>query len=152
MKKITLTQGKFALVDDEDFDKVSKYKWSLSGNKRKYAGSYYKSKWITMHRIIMNPTKDQHIDHIDGDVLNNQRYNLRLCTNQQNTFNSKSRPGTSKFKGVSWTTREQKWRAVIMLDNKQTHIGYFDSELHAAKAYNKMALKYFGEFARLNGV
>lgn len=157
-KYINLTQGKQAIVDDEDFESLLRYKWHTNkNNNTHYAIHAYKdkktkkSKKIKMHRLIMNPTKHQEIDHKDGDGLNNQRSNLRICTGSQNNMNSKKRKNcSSKFKGVCWTRNDKKWRTRIIVDKKEIALGCFLKEIEAAKAYDKAAVKYFGDFARLN--
>ena len=92
------------------------------------------------------------VDHIDRNPLNNHRINLRICTKAQNQQNCKGRGGTSKYKGVCWEKRRKKWRATIKNNGKQVHIGEFCDEKEAAKAYNKKALEFFGEFSRLNKI
>lgn len=164
MKKIPLTQGYFALVDDEDFVWLSKHKWHCIdgvGKHTIYVGTNInigrkQYKYARMHRLILGlKTGDKtQVDHIDGDGLNNQRNNLRLCNNQQNTRNSRIRSGTSKYKGVSWNTRAQKWQAGLglTLNNKRRHValGCYNNEKEAAKAYDLAAIYYFGDFARIN--
>jgi HNH endonuclease/AP2 domain len=154
MKEIKLTQGKFAIVDDEDFERVNQYKWCFQQG---YAlrGQWIKGEKITkiigLHRFIMNPKKDEFIDHINGNGLDNRKENLRIVTKQQNAFNSnKPITNTSGYKGVSFFRRDKKWRAVIKLNQKYVHIGYFDDKITAAKAYDKKAKELFGNFAKLN--
>ena len=154
MKKILLTQGKFALVDDADFEWLNQWKWCLYKCGR---WEYAKrrggdGKIIIMHRLIMGlePGDGQQVDHIDGNRSDNRRCNLRICTNRQNAQNSRSRGGKSKYKGVSWYKPFRKWRARIVIDSKETCLGYFENELDAATAYDSAALKYFGEFALTN--
>jgi hypothetical protein len=91
------------------------------------------------------------IDHIDGDKSNNSIENLRACSHQQNMRNSNSRKNSSsKYLGVNWDKRREKWRAKIKVDVQQSHLGYFTCEKEAARAYNKAAAEHFGEFANLN--
>jgi len=159
MKEIILTQGKVALVDDEDFEELSKHKWhAYKSNNTFYAlrNSYYvenkKRHTIQMHRVILG-LKDLSVkcDHIDHNGLNNQRYNLRPSTNAQNCKNQIPKKGfSSKYKGVCWCNKRIKWRANIRVNDKQVHIGYFNNEIEAAKAYDKMAKLHFGEFAYFN--
>ena len=156
MKRIPLTQGKFAIVDDEDFEELSKYKWRLS--KRRitcYAiTSIYKaSKQTTelMHRIIMKPKDGQWTDHRDGNGLNNIKSNLRLCTSSQNAQNRRAlKNTTSKYKGVMWHPRLKKWKAQIYSSVKCIYLGVFADEVEAAKTYDKKAKELFGEFAKFN--
>ena len=149
---IKTKSGHEILVDDEDWEKVRGYGWNISQNYRcKYAQAYVHGKGnVLMHRIIMeNP--DLHVDHIDGNGLNNQKDNLRLCTRKQNSANSRKIEGTSsKYKGVSWFKHLSKWESYIWTGEKRASLGYFNVETEAAIAYNKAALELHGEFARLN--
>lgn len=105
-----------------------------------------------MHREILGlMPEDPDVDHRDGEGLNNRRSNLRLVTNSQNNMNSQCRWGAlSKYKGVSWHKRREKWQGRIKLNGKEIYLGYFDNEKKAARAYDEAAKKHFGEFARLN--
>lgn len=104
-----------------------------------------------MHRLIMGAPKGKEVDHIDGNGLNNQKSNLRICDRFQNTQNCIPRKNTtSKYRGVSWGSRENKWKAQISAFNKSHYIGCFSLETKAAEAYNKKAMELFGEFAKLN--
>lgn len=158
MKEIQLTQGMVALVDDADFDYLNQWKWSLCkiGNNNYAARSKKipktrRSVSFRMHRIILDVPKGLYVDHIDGNGLNNQRSNLRICTNQDNARNQPARKNvTSQFKGVGWHKDHNKWRAYITDMHKAIHIGMFKSEKEAALAYDKRAKELFGEFARLN--
>ncbi len=155
MREIPLTQGKVALVDDEDFEEISKYKWCASKGSRNchtyYAVRGYRnhgsSVTESMHRRVMG--FKGHIDHIDGNGLNNQRENLREATSTQNMRNRHPRfKSTSSLKGVGLF--RGKWRARIFLNGKETHLGVFNTEKEAGLAYDLAARKYFGEFAWLN--
>ena len=105
MKKIPLSQGQFSLVDDEDFDILSKFKWYYSkGRNTNYAIAANNRKLIRMHRLIMNPKKGFVIDHINGDGLDNRRENLRICSYSHNSMNSALKKGNkSGIKGVFWS-------------------------------------------------
>lgn len=98
----------------------------------------------------MDAPKGKEVDHKDGNGLDNQKSNLRLCTHKQNTRNSISIKGTSIYKGVFWCKDRLKWRAGIKNNYKTINLGYYESEVNAAFAYDKAAIKYFGEYARLN--
>ena len=159
MKEIPLTRGKVALVDDADFEWLNQTKWHARKNKNGnwYASGYLKKgkgdyKSILMHREILRLT-DPKIqgEHKDGNGLNNQRGNLRLATNQQNSMNTKKKKNAaSKYKGVSWAKTNSKWVAKIRLNGTLMHLGYFKNEIAAAYAYNNAAIMYFGEFANIN--
>ena len=104
-----------------------------------------------MHRVINDTPKILGTDHIDGNPLNNQKSNLRNATKSQNGMNRKSnRNSSSKYKGISWNKQNKKWRGEIQKNKKRYGLGYFKSEIEAARAYNKKALELFGEYARLN--
>ena len=157
MKQVYLTQGKIALVDDSDYEKVVCYKWyaTLIHNTW-YARRNVtkKCKYAFLHSFILEQDSynGYEIDHINGNGLNNIRSNLRLCTHKQNTHNSPSRGGTSQYKGVSWAKKKHKWAADITPNGIHKFLGYFDDEVTAALAYNKAAMLYFKEFAYLNNV
>lgn len=161
MKEIQLTQGKFALVDDDDYERLSQFKWQATKASAKhvwYAGSNFKteegSRWLRMHRLIMKATRGQDVDHIDGNGLNNTKANLRVCRHQDNMRNRRPMIGRNQFKGVYFEKdgRQQPWRAHIKCDGKQRRIGRFSSAEDAATAYNFVAWEFFGEFARFNEV
>ena len=156
MREITLTQGKVALVDDEDFEMLSAFKWYAQRSNL----TFYAQRAISvgggrqtaeiMHRVLMPGIEK--VDHIDGDGLNNQRANLR-DSEGKNAWNRKPQEGgTSVYKGVSWHSRIGKWQAQIMKDGRTHYLGYFDSEIDAARAYNEGSLKFHGRFGRLNEI
>lgn len=153
---IPLTKGKFAKVDPADYPMLVKYKWFARYTPQTYYASFCRKingrqKTFHMHRIIMNPPDGFVVDHINGDGLDNRRANLRLATAAQNSRNCRAKiNGISKYKGVSPEKRRNCWRAALTIDGKQIHIGQFKSEIEAAKAYDKAAKKYHGQFARLN--
>lgn len=154
MKNIKLTQGKFAIVDDDIFDYLNQWKWNAYESK----GTYYARRTdctnkiytnISMHRLIIEAKKGTIVDHKDGNGLNNTKDNLRICTNRQNAINRRGW-GTSKYLGVSFEKESNKWRARINTGTKKINIGRFDIEENAAIAYNIFAEKHHGEFARFN--
>lgn len=159
MRKIELTQGKYALVDDEDFERINKCKWCAHrhGNgwraTRGIRKANGKQRTQYMHRIIISVPNGLEIDHRNHNGLDNRKSNLRVCThaeNLQNQQQQKPRQGTSKFKGVNWHNARNKWRAYIKSNDKFIHLGVFDNEIDAAKAYDKKAKELFGEYAYLN--
>lgn len=155
MKTIELTQGKVALVDDADYERLSQFKWCADKTRNGWRAvrnslpdDAGKRKLILMHYFLMGGRTD----HISGNGLNNQRSNLRLATNTQNTqaFQTKRARCSSKFRGVSWFRRDQNWRATLGVNYKQMHIGYFSCEIEAARVRDAAALKFFGSHAQLN--
>jgi hypothetical protein len=153
MKEIKLTQNQVALVDDEDFERLNQFKWCAN----KIGNTFYAissinidgiKKNVYMHRYIIS---GKHIDHIDGNGINNQKINLRICTHKENMMNQYKRSNLSSiFKGVSFYKPTKKWRCQININGKNTYLGCFISEIEAAKAYNKKAIENYGKFANLN--
>ena len=153
MKEIELNTGEITLVDDEDFERLTKYSWwaHLRRKGTSNARAKIKGKDTLMHRFIMNAQKGQIIDHIDRNPLNNQKSNLRFCSNSQNLLNrGTNENNTTGFKGVAWLKRFKKFRAQITINGKKKWLGCFDSAIEAAKAYDEAVLEYHGEFAWLN--
>ncbi len=154
MKKIALTQEYFALVDDEDFEWLVRYRWSIDKHPHTYyANTYKQHENIRMHRLILGLKKGdkRECDHIDGNGLNNQKSNLRICTNQQNQYNRKlTKDSVSKYKGVCWRKYIGKWQANICMNGKIICLGSFSDEQQAAKMYDKVAIAEWGEFAHTN--
>jgi len=157
MKAIKLTQGKIAVIDDEDFEIISALKWFA--HKQSKANTYYaerniklpdgKRKPIGMHILIMDPPHGHQVDHIDGDGLNNRRSNLRVCVCSQNQGNARIRKDCSSgVKGVSFSKSHKRWRARIQINRNRIGLGWHLTKAEAAKAYAVAAVMYFGEFAR----
>ncbi len=162
MKRIPLTQGKFALVDDENYEYLMQWKWYAAKNWRTFyavrkAGRNEQrpNKTILMHREILQPPKGTMMDHVDGRGLNNILCNLRTCTSSMNGANRKkqSKASLSRYKGVSKYRNGQHkkpWIVMIKLHKRAIYVGVFKTEIEAAKAYNAKAKELFGQFARLN--
>lgn len=149
---IPLTKGESTKIDTEDLNRITRYKWYFD---RGYARRRFECNGVQrcmhMHREILQAPDGFEVDHINGDTLDNRKANLRLVTRRENQFNSSSHMGsTSKFKGVFWYKHLQRWRVRLCIDRKSKHIGYFDDEVEAAKAYNVAALNIYGEYAKLN--
>jgi len=151
---VALSQNKFAQVDPEGWEKVKAFKWSYAVTGyavRSHRDKKTKEKQvITMHRVLLNAKKGQVSDHINGDKLDNNFSNLRICTQSENVKNRTGVNRTSKYKGVSWEKRRNKWLANISSDEKRIYLGQYETEKNAALAYDKGALKYHKTFARLN--
>ena len=157
-RRIALTQGKYAIVDPDDFERLNKHKWFAIKNantfyarRTKRAGKKYVS--IMMHRQILHSPDHLVVDHINHNGLDNRKANLRLATRSQNNFNRliiKRKGSSSKYKGVSWNKDSKKWLARIHVNGRYEFLGSFKDEIQAAKAYDKAAKKYHGEFASLN--
>lgn len=164
MKKIPLTQDKFASVDDIDYSFLMQWKWyyrsegyaARKSRKSESRTSSGNQKTIHMHRVVLSRklghSDFQYTDHKNQNRLDNRRGNLRSASCSQNQRNKKSQQGTSKFKGVWWRKDHKKWQVHIWFEGCQKHLGYFTNEIEAAKAYNKAAMKYFKEFACLNEI
>lgn len=140
--------GKFASVDDEDYDLLVKKRWHYASYG--YAAIDVEKKKEYMHRLIMGNPKDMEVDHIDGDKLNNTKENLRICSRLQNARNTKPQRGTSVYKGVSWCKVASRWMATIWLNGKGVYLGLFHNESDAANAYDDAARLHFGEYCRTN--
>lgn len=151
---IRLTQGKFAIVDGEDYEKVNNYQWFAWEDKNTwYAGRNYrvsgKRKTQPMHAFILSTTSQ--IDHVNCNGLHNYRSNLRECTSHENSMNRMPRINcSSKYKGVGKYRDTGKFTAKIGYNYKTIHLGYFTNEIEAAKAYDAKAKELFGEFANTN--
>jgi hypothetical protein len=138
-----------AKIDDEDYDLVSLLEWRLQGNDGDEQYAWSRRTGLFMHHVVMLDLRRH--DHKDGNGLNNQKSNLRVCTSQQNSANSKKRsaPTTSRFKGV-WRRPSGTWSAHIRVFGVKHHLGTFQDEIDAAIAYDEAASRAFGEFAQLN--
>ena len=155
------TSGHQIEIDDDDFDLVKGFTWSVIKSpctnyaiSRDKGGRKVKKTHYYMHRVIMNAPKGTEVDHVDGNGLNNHRNNLRICSRAQNQHNRQKtrRQTSSEYKGVSWNKKDARWRAAIVLNSKQIHIGSFSTEHDAAIAYNNTAIRLFGGFAKINNV
>ena len=165
MRKIKLTKGYYALVDNKDYARVSQYRWCVCVDKRKdgsvknvyavrkvYKHGDRKGKHQSMHRLVLELT-DPHVkaDHKDGNGLNNRRLNLRKANSGNNAHNQRLHSNnTSGYKGVSWLSAHNAWRAMIRCNRVDKHLGYFSTAKKAALAYDAKARELFGEFAYTN--
>src|SRR3990167_1416330 len=159
MKTIPLTKGYVTKVDDEDYEWLAVNRWyadkhwrDMVVRARRHTKTVDgKRHMISMSRIILKAPEGKYVDHINGDTLDNRKCNLRLCTNLQNSRNTQlSKRNTSGYKGVHLVKATGKWAVHIMVDGKLRHCGTFIDKVEAAKKYNNLAKKYFGDFAKLN--
>jgi len=164
MQRIPVGRDHFAMIDDEDLERVSKYKWRSGGNtyvsKAGHKTTYIYAravhpktkKVVHLSRLILNARKGRIVDHINGDTLDNRKANLRTCTIAQNIRNQKKHNGGkhSHYKGV--TKMNGNWIAQIVFERRVNYLGKFGTEQDAARAYNEAAQKLYGRFARLNVV
>jgi hypothetical protein len=155
MKQIALNQGRFAIVDDEDFERLSHHKWKCwyikEGDRLSYVKAQVNKKNQYLHRLIMDACDGQIVDHINGDTLDNRKCNLRICTASDNSRNQRKRKSTlSKYKGLGKGRGRKKWQVQIMVNKKRVTAGFFTDEIEAAKAYDAAARQYYGEFAATN--
>lgn len=157
-RRIPLTQGKYAIVDPDDYERLTRHKWHvIRGANTYYAGRNSrigkKRFSIKMHRQIINPPDHLLVDHINRYGFDNRKANLRPATRAQNTLNRpfiKTKTSSSKYRGVSWSKSQKKWHAHLGLNGKCKFIGYFQNEIDAAKAYDNAARKYHKDFAVTN--
>ncbi|MFC1794103.1 HNH endonuclease [Planctomycetota bacterium] len=156
-RRIPLTQGKYTIVDQDDFERLNKHKWyavkstnTFYARRTRRAGKKYV--FIMMHRDVIHPPENLLVDHINRNGLDNRKSNLRLATCAQNSYNRTyfRKSKSSKYTGVSWNKLRKIWIVVIRYNCKNKFLGYFKDEIQAAKAYDKAAKKYHGEFASLN--
>ncbi len=152
MNVIPVYGGLITLVDDEDFEMLSRYTWHLH---RRYVETLIrpvprgKQVALVMHRLLLQPPAGMEVDHINGNTLDNRRANLRICTHAENCRNRRQRSDNrSGLKGVS--PYPGGYRATIFVDGRNIHLGCFTDLEEAARAYDEAAVRYYGEFARTN--
>lgn len=148
MKKIELTKGKFAIVDDDDFERLSQYKWCFDRYARRSVSKNGVQSTIRMHREIIDIPKGMEVDHINQDKLDNRKENLRLATRRQQMRNRpKGSNNTTGYKGVTFNKGDGAYRAAIKMDGKTYHLGNHKTAEEAARAYARGATILHGEFA-----
>ena len=164
MKEIALSQGKVAIVDDEDYEALSSFRWCA----QRGGNTFYAKRHVTrhgggqttvkMHRLVLERklgrtlAKGEHTDHINGDGLDNQSENLRVATKAQNAHNRLRRKAnpSSQYLGVSWIKRDSKWHAQITVNGKGINLGYYSTELAAAQAREAFIAAHPELYARTN--
>ena len=157
MIEIPLTRGKVALIDDADFDLISRFKWSAYKSKNTYyahAGVRLNNgsrTTIQMHRLLLGLTDPKiKTDHRDRNGLNNSRANLRACSHAENGRNRTAQANNSSgYKGVSFHKQHEKWQARIMVNGKSKHLGFYLTPEDAHQAYCAAAAEFHGEFANV---
>jgi hypothetical protein len=148
VKTIAIGDGYYAYVDAADYEWLSQWTWTFHSG---YAVRYEKKKQIYMHREIMRPPPGMIVDHKNRNKLDNTRENLRVCTHKENARNRcKPHGSASRFIGVGYDRKRQRWYASLYADSKPIWLGYFDDELQAARGYDHRAVELLGEQARLN--
>jgi len=158
-RRIPLTQGKYAIVDPDDFERLNRHKWHLQRTRQMFYAvrcakgrERTRRKVVWMHRSIFPPPEGMCIDHINNNGLDNRKANLRLATAAQNARNRRKMAAktSSKYKGVSYHAGMRKWCASIRVNGQYKYFGLFQNEIDAAKAYDEAAKKHHKEFAVLN--
>jgi hypothetical protein len=142
-----------AIIDVEDIKKIEKHKWYLSA--QGYVQAHIEGGLPKIQHIILDvkPNMREHIDHINGNRIDNRRANLRFCVSAENARNrGKQKNNKSGYKGVYNDGKSPNWAANIRVDKKTIYIGTFKNIIDAARAYNRAATKYHGDFARLNEI
>jgi hypothetical protein len=144
MKTIKLTQNKFSLVDDDDFEWLNKLKWTI--HSKGYAISRLNGKVVYMHRLINKTLNNFETDHINRNKLDNRKENLRNITSSKNKINTGLwKHNTSGYKGVSWVKRDKKWKVQIQVNKKSIHLGLCNNIEEAFFIRKQAELNYYGE-------
>jgi AP2 domain. len=151
MKLIPLTKGRYAIVDDEWFDYLNQWKWFYHSQGYAARSTWNPRTIVFMHREIMKASKGKLVDHINGNKVDNRKFNLRFCTARQNNVNCKIHiTNKSGYRGVSWKKELKKWVAVCYLNNKVIYLGLFDKPHHAALARDLWMIDLHGKYASTN--
>ena len=145
-KKIPLTRGRFALVDEQDYFYLMAFRWHCTA--KGYAARMDGRKIVLMHREIARPSEGFDVDHRDGNRLNNRRENLRRCTHAQNTWNHRvSTRNKSGFTGILFRKKSRRWEAHIGVNNKFIYLGRFATKKEAIRARQRAVQSHHGQFA-----
>lgn len=157
-RRIKLTQGKYAIVDAEDYERLNAYKWHCThygyakravSNK---SGKGGRQGAVYMHRVVCPAPEGMIVDHINRNSLDNRRANLRAATQKQNVWNRKfvRKGGKTRYNGIRWDHNKGKWQVRLTINGRRASFGYYADETEAAKAYDRVAKEYRGEYASLN--
>ena len=150
-RRIPLSNGGFIRVDSSDYSACSQHKWfKFLVGRSYYAMTYIDREQVLLHRFLLSPPPEKHVDHANGDGLDNRRENLRVCSRAENMQTQRKKVGTqSTFKGIC-KTGSGRWSASIEQSENRLYLGAFDTEVEAAKQYDRAARVFFGRFARTN--
>ena len=152
-RTIRLTKGFVATVDGADFKPLSQHYWHAHVTKNTtYARSRINGRLVYMHRLLLSAPRGKEVDHVNSDGLDNRRSNIRLCTKSQNNANRRSFKGTSRYKGVYFDKKRNRWVAEIQKDGRRRWLGMFEDESDAGEAYRNASLELFGEFSSAHSI
>jgi hypothetical protein len=149
VRTIALTKGFSTIVDDDDYEFLAQWKWHVANGYAARAGEHRTKKKVLLHRVLMDPPPPMVVDHINGDIRDNRRCNLRICTAAQNSYNrTKAKANACQFKGVYKS--HTRWRASVQREGVQNYAGTYETQIEAALAYDALAIKLFGAYASVN--
>lgn len=151
-REVQISRGHVAIVDDADYPLVRDLSWhAFPAGRHVYAYNGKGKGRRAMHRLILGAVRGEVVDHINGNTLDNRRANLRRCTTAQNCRNrARNQNNSSGFKGVYWSAQRKKWAAQVKVNYEIRNLGFYDTAVAAACAYDKGAAELFGEFSRPN--
>jgi hypothetical protein len=153
LKTIITSNGVKTIVDDDDFEVYGKLRWKCDGvgYVRRNIRVNGKHKTVYLHRLVIGDPHGYQVDHKNGNKVDNRKENLRKATGSQQRANTRLRKDNPHgLKGVTWIKNNKNWVAQICLKGRHVHLGVFTCKKEAAKAYDRAALKHFGEFACTN--
>jgi len=151
MKILPISGGQQVLLDDGDFEALSKFRWTAQKRKHTFhAARYEGKKYVYMHRLLVSAGPGEQVDHKDGNGLNNQRDNLRVATRAQNQMGYRHDCVQRGSRGVYWHKAAKKWMARLVHNQKGVYLGLFNNKADAQQAYNEASQRLFGDFAQRN--